>query len=113
MDLCVCAITYASKPSHILREDEAERKRHAAAASIGISPGFPLPPSVAAALVEGGDYNAAFEAGGIPPDSTGEGVLGKLTAGAMGRPSQMEQSVTMALVPLANEKLYSREQCNK
>eukprot|EP01006_Ploeotia_vitrea_P000784 TRINITY_DN103647_c0_g1_i1.p1 TRINITY_DN103647_c0_g1~~TRINITY_DN103647_c0_g1_i1.p1 ORF type:complete len:196 (+),score=15.43 TRINITY_DN103647_c0_g1_i1:26-589(+) len=94
LDVCVCGI-YDGTTTHI-----------------GVSSGFVLPPTVASTLLEKG-YNPSFAAAGIPPNDTGDGVLGQLSGGVVTRPSQMAQSVDMALVQLANPQLYKPDEQGK
>merc|ERR1712244_42781 len=78
-DFCACSI-FDGKQQHI-----------------GVSSMFPLPPKVAATLKEKG-YSAAFEACGVEPNPNGAGVLGIMSGGRLSRPSQMQESVAMALL---------------
>ena len=70
------------------------------------SSSWPLPPSVATSLDRLG-YNAAFEAATArPADANGGGVLSQLSDGVLSRPSQMQESLSMALLQLENPQLY-------
>ena len=70
---------------------------------------FPLPPPIVAAMSEGVGYNDAFEAAGVPPDPTGDGVVGVLSGGLLTRPAQMRESVDNAMLQLQNPALWGEK----
>ena len=91
-DVCACAIFDGANDCHY----------------VGLSSAFAIPPRVLAMMgVGGATYNDALEATlGAPPDANGSGVLGQLSGGVLTRPSQMKESIQMAMVQAINQHHY-------
>ena len=84
-------------------------------ASVGLSPAFQVPPTLAEfALRNGKDLSEAVrEALGIADIGRREGLIGLLTRGAVVRRDLNEYAVTMALVPRLNPQHYPEKALNR